>query len=399
MLILTSYTCLLGGYPLPIHHPPHTTHHTYLSTCLLTFSLFKINTHDTININSIHAYIHLRTKLLHVRLLTLQRQRDNPTHVQLGSVHMHIQIQLLTHRLDVLQSLLVVGPRATHPDLDLVLVQDGGHLAQGTDDALERGRDVGEVGDTTADEEDLAVRVSRGAQHQVEDGAGVVVGLGLGGSARVFTVVGQFADEPGRGDGVGVDDRRTAAGNEGPDAAVGVEDGELEGRAGLGVHVRDELLLLAHLAAERRREFHRRPCVDAHLVGLGCRGQTQRRGATGDGPLGAALKLGGLVELGRQIEEVHLGGGGVGVGDDDQRVDLEVGELRVDVDGVEARDEVDQDVVDALGDVLQQRGGDLVVGWVVLQVDGDEELLRFGVHITNVDTTFVSEKDPVALVG
>ena len=47
---------------------------------------------------------------------------------------------------------------------------------------------VGEVGNTTTDEQDLAVGVHGCAQHEVEDGAGVVEGLRLSGRARVLTV-------------------------------------------------------------------------------------------------------------------------------------------------------------------------------------------------------------------
>jgi hypothetical protein len=53
--------------------------------------------------------------------------------------------------------------------------------------------------------------------------------------------------------------------------------------------------------------------------------------------------------------------------------------------------------VDALGDLLQQGGGNFLVGWVLLEVDGNEKLLGLLVDISNVDTTFVGEEDPVAL--
>lgn len=310
---------------------------------------------------------------------------------------MHVETQLLTDGLDVLETLLVVGTRTADPDLHLVLNEHGGDLADGADDTLEGGGDVGEVGNTTADEEDLAIGVGGGAQHQVEDGAGVVEGLRLGGRTRVLTVVGELADEAGRGDGVGVHDRGTTTGHQRPDTAVGVQDGQLEGGTGLGVHVGDELLLLAHLTTEGSGELHGGASVDVDLVVLGGGGHAQVGRATGNGPLGTALELGGLVQLGGQIKEVHLGGGGIGVGDDHQGVDLQVGELAVHVDGVQAGNEVHEDVVHTAGHLLQQRGGDLLVGGVVLEVDGDEELLRLRIDITDVDTTLVGEEDPVAL--
>ena len=75
----------------------------------------------------------------------------------------------------------------------------------------------------------------------------------------------------------------------------------------------------------------------------------------------------------------------------------DIRELAVDVDGVEAGDEIDQDGVHALGHVLQQAGRDLVVAGVLLEIDGDEQLLGFGVDIADVDTALVVEEDPVTL--
>ncbi len=42
----------------------------------------------------------------------------------------------------------------------------------------------------------------------------------------------------------------------------------------------------------------------------------------GQWPICATLELGGLIELGCEIEEVHFGRGSIGVGNDDKRVDL-----------------------------------------------------------------------------
>lgn len=66
---------------------------------------------------------------------------------------------------------------------------------------------------------------------------------------------------------------------------------------------------------------------------------------------------------------MNIGRCAAGVGDDDQGVDLEVCELAVDVDSVESGDEVDKDIVDALGDLLQESGSNLIVGRVFGQVD------------------------------
>jgi hypothetical protein len=72
-------------------------------------------------------------------------------------------------------------------------------------------------------------------------------------------------------------------------------------------------------------------------------------------------------------------------------------ELAVDVDGVQPRDEVDENVVDTLGNLLQEGGSDLLVGGELAEVDGDEKLLGLLVDIANIDTALVGEEDPIAL--
>lgn len=239
----------------------------------------------------------------------------------------------------------------------------------------------------------------RRTKHEVKNGAGVLEGLGLGGSTRVLAVVGELAGEASRGDGISVDNGSTTTGNESPHATGGVEDGELEGSTGLSIHLGDEGLLLAHLTAERSGELHWRAGIDGDLGVLGRdRGQAESVGTAGNGPLDTTLELGGLVELGCQVEEVDLSRGGISVRDDNQRVDLEVGELALNVDGVEAGDEVNEDVVDALGDLLQERGSNLLIGRVFAQVNGDEQLLSLLIDITDIDTTLVGEEDPVTLI-
>jgi hypothetical protein len=71
--------------------------------------------------------------------------------------------------------------------------------------------------------------------------------------------------------------------------------------------------------------------------------------------------------------------------------------LALDIDGVEAADEVHQDVVNAFGDLLEQDLGNFFVGRVLRKVYGDEELLGFGIDIAYIDTTLVGEVDPIAL--
>jgi hypothetical protein len=72
-------------------------------------------------------------------------------------------------------------------------------------------------------------------------------------------------------------------------------------------------------------------------------------------------------------------------------------ELAVDVDGIEPRDEVNEDIVNTLRNLLQESGGDLLVRGELLEVDRNEKLLSLLVNITNIDTTLVGEEDPITL--
>jgi hypothetical protein len=86
-----------------------------------------------------------------------------------------------------------------------------------------------------------------------------------------------------------------------------------------------------------------------------------------------------------------------GIRDDDKRIDFEVCKLAVDINSIQSCDEVDEDIVDALRDFLQESRSKFFVGGVLREVNGDENLLGFGVDITNIDTSLVCEENPVTL--
>jgi len=60
--------------------------------------------------------------------------------------------------------------------------------------------------------------------------------------------------------------------------------------------------------------------------------------------------------------------------------------------------EVNEDVVKALGHLLQKSARNLGVRRVFREIDWDENLLRLGVNITDVNTTLVGEENPIALL-
>ena len=97
-----------------------------------------------------------------------KRKRDNAGDVHLGAEDVHVKAELDADGLDVLETLLVVGSTTTDVDADLVVGERRLVLLEGTNDTLESGSDVGEVGDTTTNDEDFALWVRLAASDQVD---------------------------------------------------------------------------------------------------------------------------------------------------------------------------------------------------------------------------------------
>lgn len=65
-----------------------------------------------------------------------QGQRYNTADVHIGTINMHIKLQLLANGLDVFETLLIIGSRSTNPDLNFVLDERAGDLSQCANDAF-----------------------------------------------------------------------------------------------------------------------------------------------------------------------------------------------------------------------------------------------------------------------
>jgi len=117
-----------------------------------------------------------------------------------------------------------------------------------------------------------------------------------------------------------------------------------------------------------------------------------------NGPLGAADAFGGLIKFGSHIEVADLRLATVDGIENHERVDLEIGEVEIDVNAVETDEEIDEGLLLFGGDVGQQSAGDhLTRGeWFI---DGKLEDEGLGVDIADVNTTFVGEKDGVAFAS
>ncbi len=79
-------------------------------------------------------------ELFHARMVRFpgnQRQRHDTADMHIRSVYVHVQLQLLTHGLDVFETFLVIGACATDPNRYFVFGQGGGEFSESADDAFE----------------------------------------------------------------------------------------------------------------------------------------------------------------------------------------------------------------------------------------------------------------------
>lgn len=86
-------------------------------------------------------------------------ERDDLGNVGLRAVDLDLDAKGLSEEAEGLETLLVVRSTTTDEDLDLVVDERLLELLERLDDALEGGGDIGEVGDSTSNDEDLALGV------------------------------------------------------------------------------------------------------------------------------------------------------------------------------------------------------------------------------------------------
>jgi hypothetical protein len=76
--------------------------------------------------------------------------------------------QRLAEKAHRLETLLVVGSSTTNEDPDLVGDQLVPELLEGADDTLEGGSDIGKVGNTSTDDEDLSLWVGGATSDKID---------------------------------------------------------------------------------------------------------------------------------------------------------------------------------------------------------------------------------------
>lgn len=69
-------------------------------------------------------------------------ERDDTGDVHLRTEDLHVETELDSDALNVLETFLIVGSSTTDPDGNLVLVEEGSDLTESADDTLECGGDL-----------------------------------------------------------------------------------------------------------------------------------------------------------------------------------------------------------------------------------------------------------------
>lgn len=95
-------------------------------------------------------------------------QGNNLSDVSVGTKDTDGDTERLAEKAHSLETLLVVGTTTTNEDLDLVGDQLVLELLEGANDTLEGGSDVGKVGNTTTNDEDLALGVRGAAGDEID---------------------------------------------------------------------------------------------------------------------------------------------------------------------------------------------------------------------------------------
>ena len=172
-------------------------------------------------------------------------KRDDLRDMRLRTKDTNRNPKALTQQSHSLQTLLIV--RATTPNkyFDLMRNQLVLEFLESTDNPLEGSSNICEVGDTATNDENFAIGIWSASRYKINyerssgfcayngksvrtNGFGILIGLRLRRRPRVFTVVCQFVRKTMSGNGIGVNNTSAAPSNHCPDAAIWVQNSELE---------------------------------------------------------------------------------------------------------------------------------------------------------------------------
>ena len=141
-----------------------------------------------------------------VTCLDAQSQGNDLSDMSFGAINLDRNTERLAQQAHGLETFLVVGATTADVDFNLVVDERSLELCKSPDDTLEGGGNVGEVSNTTADDQDLSLGVWLSTRNKIENGFGVFVSLALSRRTRVFSIVCKLMSETVGSDGIRVND-------------------------------------------------------------------------------------------------------------------------------------------------------------------------------------------------
>jgi len=143
---------------------------------------------------------------------------------------------------------------------------------------------------------------------------------------------------------------------------------------------------------------HRRPTVGRNFSAFGSDGISTLvdRKITSDSPLGPTDTLSGLIELGRHIQVVNRGLTTVNGIKDNKRVDLKVRKVEINIDRIETNQKISEGILLLSRDMTEEGSSNNLASGEGF-VDRDIKDEGFGVNVTNVNTTLMSEEYAITL--
>mmetsp|Transcript_6072 Transcript_6072/g.14522 ORF Transcript_6072/g.14522 Transcript_6072/m.14522 type:complete len:454 (+) Transcript_6072:1966-3327(+) len=299
---------------------------------------------------------------LRKHLRETQGHWNDSANMRLRPVDADWQPQLLASALNQTQSFLIVGTSTTHPDLDIVRKNLLLKRLQCLYQPSEGRCNIGEICDTTSNNQYLAVWVLVLA-HQPQDCLRILETLFCGWRPGILPIVCELLAESIISNRVRVNDRSATSRHHGPHAAFVIKDGEFQAGSCLAVHVSNFALFRVLSPAKGRREIQVAPCL-------------------------ANQKVSRLVDLGCQVKRNNTA-----IVQHHQGVYLEIRKMQVLVCLEQCRNESCKSRLPILRNRCEQRLRNL--RFCNLRIGRNHKPQRLRVDVPNIDTTLVMEKDHV----
>ena len=216
-------------------------------------------------------WLKMSRRRLGFRDIDPQSKRHDLGDMGVGTKDTDGNAKALTKEAHSLETFLVIGSAATDENLDIVADELVLVFFEGANDTLESSRNICKIGNTTTNDENLAIRTRSSPSDQIDllmrcqqivcidiaeeftNGLCIFVSLTLSGSTRILPIVGELISITVSGNSVRVDNTGTTTGNHGPDSTLSIENSQFQGSTGRTVKFLNISLFLGQVTTKRGR--------------------------------------------------------------------------------------------------------------------------------------------------